>query len=394
MKRTNFLRFINDFLVFREFCWSRTLCFLLIFLLITSFFCLAISAQKKSKSRPATNSSKASEASLKETARRAPHNFLANHNLGEYYLQTGKLWQALPWLEAAASIDPSHFNNQYDLILAYVSIGKLAAANTNIQALMAKNNSADAHNLLGVVEAALGHQQAAAEAYQRAAQLDPSEKNIFDYGESILKLNAAEEALKIFNFGVQKFPKSAQLRVGEAISQYGLGKFKEAIATLCEAVDLNPKDERAYIFLGEMYGISVELSDEINQRFAKFIQLQPRNALAHYYYAMNLWKGKHNESAQADVIKIESLLKTATTLDPKLTDAFYNLGLLYFEQQKLNLAITQLRSAVVLKPQVSIIHFKLAQAYQRTGQNALAAQEFEATKKYKALEFEAVKKTK
>ena len=334
----------------------------------------------------------ASEKSLKEAQRRAPKNFLANHNLGEFYLQRGQITQAIPWLEAAAKIDAAHYNNQYDLILAYVKAGNLTKARTNLQSLFAIKNNAETNNLLGLLEEASGHKQAAAEAYQRAAQLDPTEKNIFDYGQSILKLNAPEEALKIFKYGVNKYPKSAQLLVGEAISKYALGQFKEAIETLCQAVDLNPGDERAYIFLGEMYGVSVELADEINQRFERLVRLQPRNALAHYYYAMNLWKGKSNDSASTNQAKIETLLKAATELDPNLADAFHNLGLLYFEQQKINEAIIYLQRAAKLKPQVSIIRFKLAQAYQRQGKTALAAQEFEATKKLKALEFEAVKK--
>ena len=374
------------FLGFREFGKKLLLIFVGCFFITSSFAQNSkISNKKASLKQPA-----ASEQSLKEAQRRAPKDFLANHNLGEFYLQRGQITQAIPWLEAAAKIDSAHYNNQYDLILAYVKAGNLTQARTNLQSLLAIKNNAETNNLLGLLEEASGNKQAAAEAFQRAAQIAPTEQNIFDYGESILKLNAPEEALKIFKFGVNKYPKSAQLLVGEAISKYALGQFKEAIETLCQAVDLNPKDERAYIFLGEMYGVSVELADEINQRFEKLVQLQPRNAVAHYYYAMNLWKGKSGISNNQS--KIEGLLKRATELDPNLADAFHNLGLLYLEEQKIDAAIIQLQRAAKLKPEVSIIRFKLAQAYQRQGKTALAAQEFEATKKLKAAEFEAVKK--
>ncbi len=374
------------FLGFREFGKKLLLIFVGCFFITSSFAQNSkISNKKASLKQPA-----ASEQSLKEAQRRAPKDFLANHNLGEFYLQRGQITQAIPWLEAAAKIDSAHYNNQYDLILAYVKAGNLTQARTNLQSLLAIKNNAETNNLLGLLEEASGNKQAAAEAFQRAAQIAPTEQNIFDYGESILKLNAPEEALKIFKFGVNKYPKSAQLLVGEAISKYALGQFKEAIETLCQAVDLNPKDERAYIFLGEMYGVSVELADEINQRFEKLVQLQPRNAVAHYYYAMNLWKGKSGISNNQS--KIEGLLKRATELDPNLADAFHNLGLLYLEEQTIDAAIIQLQRAAKLKPEVSIIRFKLAQAYQRQGKTALAAQEFEATKKLKAAEFEAVKK--
>jgi tetratricopeptide (TPR) repeat protein len=361
-----------------------------IILMLICFFSDADFAVQRSKiQNKKGNLSAPSEQALKEALRRAPKSFLANHNLGEFYLQSGQILKAIPLLELAAKIDAAHFNNQHDLILAYLKAGNLIQARRNVQALLASDNKAESYSLTGLVEAVSGNKQAAAEAFQRAAQLDSTEQNIFDYGNSILKLNAPDEALKIFKFGVNKFPNSAQLLVGEAISKYALGQFKEAIGTLCQAVDLNPKDERAYIFLGEMYGVSVELSDEINQRFERLVKLQPDNALAHYYYAMNLWKGKSGDSI--NLSKIEAFLKTATVLDPNLADAFHNLGLLYFEQQKIDAAIIQLQRAAKLKPNVSIIRFKLAQAYQRQGKTARAAQEFEATKKLKAAEFEAVK---
>ncbi len=363
-------------------------------LLVVCFFMassLAAQPRKIQSKKIIPSQTVSSEQVLKAALRRTPNSFLANYALGEFYLQSGQLLKAIPLLEAAARIDPAHFNNQHDLVLAYLNAGNLVQARTNIQALLVSHNKAEAHNLMGLIEEASGNKQAAAEAYQRAAQLDATEQNIFDYGNSILKLNVPEEALKIFKFGVTKYPKSAQLLVGEAISKYALGQFKEAIETLCQAVDLNPQDERAYIFLGEMYGVSVELSDEINQRFERLVQLQPRNALAHYYYAMNLWKGKSNDNVSLNLSKIETLLKTATGLDPNLADAFHNLGLLYFEEQKIDAAIIQLQRAARLKPKVSIIRFKLAQAYQRQGKTALAAQEFAATKKLKAAEFEAVK---
>ena len=334
------------------------------------------------------------ERQLKEAVRRAPNNFEANHNLGEFYLHAAKLNEAIPWLEKARLLNPTHYANGYDLALAYVQTGKLPEARQQIQQLLIIKNTAELHNLMGLTEETAGNHLVAAEAYQRAAQLDPNEKNVFDLGNILLQLTATNEALKIFKYGVEKHPKSSQLRVGRGIAEYALGKYNEAVETLCQAVDLDQGDPRPYVFLGEMYGVSVELADEINKRFALLIRLQPRNALAHYYYAMNLWKGKRSAENEASPAQLEALLTTAIKLDPQLADGFYNLGVLSFDQKKYPAAITHLRRAALLKPNDSPIHFKLAQAYQRNGQVTPAAQEFELTKKLKVAELEATKKPK
>ena len=271
--------------------WPASSRFFLFYLLVltTPYFCEATFAQAKPAARVARPA--LLERQLKEAVRRAPNNFEANYNLGEFYIHAAKLSEAIPWLEKARLLNPTHYANGYDLALAYVQTGKLPAARQQIQELLATKNTAELHNLMGLAEETFGNNLAAAEAYQRAAQLDPNEKNVFDLGNILLQLTAANEALKIFKYGVEKHPKSSQLRVGRGIAEYALGKYNEAVETLCQAVDLDQGDPRPYVFLGEMYGVSVELADEINRRFAVLIQLQPRNALAHYYYAMNLWKG-------------------------------------------------------------------------------------------------------
>jgi tetratricopeptide (TPR) repeat protein len=349
---------------------------IILFILITplaSVFCLA-------QTKPTSASL---ERQLKAAVSRAPNDFDAHRKLGEFYLHAGKLPAAIIWLEKAQSLNPSHYNNGYDLALAYVQTGKIVAARQQIQQLLTVQNTAELHNLMGLVEETADNKLAAAEAYQRAAQLDPNEKNVFDLGNILLQLTAANEALKIFQFGVAKHPNSSQLRVGRGIAEYALGKYDEAVETLCQAVDLAPNDPRPYVFLGEMYGVSIELADAINQRFAQLIRTQPRNALAHYYYAMNLWKGKRGTQAETDAEKLESLLKTAITLDPKLADGFYQLGTLYFEQKKYPAAVIHLRRAAQLKPNDAQFHFKLGQAYQQTKQTTLAAAEFALTKRLK-----------
>ena len=55
---------------------------------------------------------------------------------------------------------------------------------------------------------------------------------------------------------------------------------------------ISPSDPRPYQFLGEMYGVSPEMAKEISTRLARFVQTQPKNALAHFPVRMRPAEGR------------------------------------------------------------------------------------------------------
>ena len=115
-----------------------------------------------------------------------PENFDTNHNLGEFYVHSGKVAEAAPFLEQAQQIDPSSYDNGYDLALAYVLTGRLTDARQLVQDLLKKKNTAELHNLLGEIEEKDGKFVEAANEYETAAHMDPSESNLFDWGSELL----------------------------------------------------------------------------------------------------------------------------------------------------------------------------------------------------------------
>ncbi|MEO5740929.1 MAG: tetratricopeptide repeat protein, partial [Vicinamibacterales bacterium] len=206
----------------------------------------------------------------------------------------------------------------------------------------------------------------------------------FDWGNIHLQRRAGENALTVFSASVARYPASARLQVGLGIAQYSRGKYSEAVASFCRAVDLDPSDPRPYDFLGEIYGIAPELASEVTERLAGFVKAQPRNAMAHLYYALSLWRGQRTQSAPEDLRRVETLLKRAVTLDPTLARGFLELGIFLADQVRYAEAIEQLVRATRLQPGVPQAHYRLAQAYRRTGQTALAEKELEIFQRLKA----------
>jgi tetratricopeptide (TPR) repeat protein len=321
------------------------------------------------------------EEQFKKAVELDPQSFDTNHNLGESYVRAGKIAEAATYLEKAQQLDPASYDNGYDLSLAYIQIERLADARLLIQSLLKQKNTAELHNLLGEVEEKDGKFVPAANEYEAAAHMDPSESNLFDWGSELLLHRTLEPAVEVFQQAAERYPASPRLMVGLGMALYGLGKYDDAVKSLLKATDLKPSDADAYFFLSKAYDSSPSQADEVIARFRRFSELQPRNAKAFYYYAMSLWKGKRAQDPTLDLHQIESLLNKSLALDPKLAEAHLQLGNLYSDQGKHSQAIPQYLRALELNSELADAHYRLGQAYVRTGEKDKAQEEFQVYQK-------------
>ena len=306
-----------------------------------------------------------------------PRDFDANHNLGEFYIQTGKIVDACPYLDRAQRIRPSSYDNGYDLATAYLLTGQLALARKIVENLLPANNSGEMHSLLGQIDEKDGKFVAAANEFETAAHMDPSEDNLFDLGSELLLHRTYEPAIDVFEDAIRRYPDSPRLRIGLGVAQYSIGKYDEAAKSLLAAADLNPSDPRCYLFLSKAYDSSPNQAHEVIQAFRRFAELQPGNALAQYYYAMSLWKGKRAQDAGLDLAQVESLLQESIALDGTLPDAHVQLGDLYADQHEYAKSVPEYVRALELNPNLPDAHYRLGQDYVHLGQKDRAQSEFE-----------------
>jgi tetratricopeptide (TPR) repeat protein len=347
-----------------------------------------VTGEASATQTPASSASSI-EQRLLDDVRREPDSFAAHHALAEFYLQQEKLAAAIPHLERAQAIDPANYANSYDLALAYLETHALDRARTQVQRLLQAKETGELHNLLGEVHARAGDFIGAAGEFQRAAHMAPTEEHLFDWGDNLLRLRAYDDAIDVFRASIKRHPQSARLQVGLGIALYSRGQYEEAVTVFCRASDLAPDDPRPYQFLGEMYGVSPAQAGEITTRLERFVRVQPDNAQAQYYYAMNLWRSGQTGETKADLAKVEAGLRRAVAIDPKMVNGFFQLGVLLSEQQRYADAVEPLRTAVRLQPDLTQAHYRLSQAYQRLGQREEAAKELAIFQKLKAAEASA-----
>jgi tetratricopeptide (TPR) repeat protein len=321
-----------------------------------------------------------------------PKNYDANHNLGELYVQAGKLAEARPHLEQAFLIHPDAYDNGYDLAMADFLLDKRDQAREVIQSLIKLKDTGELRNLLGQIDEKDGKYVEAANDYEAATHLDPSEDNFFAWGSEMLLHRTYEPAITIFQQGSARFPKSPRMFIGLGLAYYSRGIYDKAIEALITAADLSPSDPRGYVFLSKAYNSSPLQADEVIQRFRRYAELQPGNALAQYYYAVSLWKGKRVSDQGADMGAVESLLQKAIALDDALAEAHVQLGNLYADQHKYEQSIPQYVRALALDPNLSDAHYRLGTDYVHTGQKDEAQKEFSVYQKLRAEHLAEVEK--
>ncbi len=316
------------------------------------------------------------EGQFKKAIALEPHNYEANHDFGEFYVRAGNLVAAIPYLEEAQRVDPSSYENGYDLALADTETGKYDEARAVINALTRQQDTAELHDLLAEVEEKSGNYLAAEREYERAAHMEPSEKNIFNWGTELLLHQTPEPAIEVFTTGVKRYPRSARLQIGLGIALYSRGSYDEAVNAFSLATDLEPSDPHPYLFLAKAYNISTKQADQVTERLRRFVELEPRNAQARYYYALSLWKGKREQERPADLDQIRALLEGAASLDPRFADPHLELGSLWASQHKYPEAIREYEQSIKLEPDRPDGHYRLGQALVRSGDKERAQQEF------------------
>jgi tetratricopeptide (TPR) repeat protein len=237
--------------------------------------------------------------------------------------------------------------------------------------------NAELHHLLGDADEKLGNALEAVREYRRAAELDASEANLFDWGAELLTHRAAEPAVEVFAKGHRLFPRSVRLLLGLAAAWYSRGAYDQAARYFFQACDLNPSDPGPYLFLGRVQSAEITQLEGFVERLRRFARLQPDNALANYYYAVSLWKARKGPEDSKTPAEVRSLLENAVRLDRNLSAAHLQLGILYSDQKDFPKAIQAYQRAIEISPQNEEAHYRLAQAYRRTGEKLKAQKELE-----------------
>jgi tetratricopeptide (TPR) repeat protein len=218
---------------------------------------------------------------------------------------------------------------------------------------------------------------AAVHEFEQAVRLDPSERSYFEWGSELLLHRAVLQAREVFQKGVEAYPKSVRMLTALGTALFAGARYDEAAQRLCEASDLNPADPEPYIFMGKIELAAPNPLSCIEPKLARFAEQQPGNPLANYYYAMAIWKEQAQPNDQHSLQQVETLLTKAVTLDVNCADAYLQLGIIHYSQHDFEKAIGFYVRAIAANPELAEAYYRLAVAYDRTGEREKARREFQ-----------------
>jgi tetratricopeptide (TPR) repeat protein len=242
---------------------------------------------------------------------------------------------------------------------------------------MAKQTTPDLLRLEGELDERLGDPLAAVKALEQAARDDPSEENYFAWGSELLLHRAIWQAKDVFQAGVRRYPKSPRLLTALGSALFACALYEDAAESLCAAADVSPESLEPYLFLGKIEMASPNLLACVKPKLAEFLRREPANPLANYYYAMAIWKQAGLSAETHTLDEVEVLLRKATELDTKCSEAYLQLGVLSYTRREDAKAIEFYSKAIEANPQLSEAYYRLGVAYDRVGERDKARREFQ-----------------
>ena len=280
-------------------------------------------------------------------------------------IRAGDTAGALHMLEQASAICPGDYQNGVDLANLEMTAGENNAADSLINGLLKQTDTAELHEMLGTIQAKQENVKGAAEQFQIAARMEPSEDYVFAFGTALMKVNfgAASDVLR---FGLEKYPSSIKMHVAMALALYAQDRTDEGAKLLCEAARLAPADVHPMEVLSDTGIVPPSLQAEVEGHLADLHRRYPRDGAILFDYAMvkaGRWSGSEAPASP----ELVSQLHAALTLDPHMEKAYFALSAIDDQRKDFQGEIAALKSAICIDPNVDQYHFRLAFAYRQAG---------------------------
>lgn len=239
--------------------------------------------------------------------------------------------------------------------------GRLSEALTQGKALSGQYpGDPTVHNILGVINARIGHAEEALACYDRALAIKPDFAEVHNNRGNLLnRLGQNAEAVASYRKALQIKPEYAEAHNNLGVALYDAGEIDQATTSYREALRVRPSYAEAQNNLGNALA-DLGQPEVAVASFNAALQLNPRYFQA-YYNRGNVLRsmGRHDEAVAS--------FNSAIQLRPDYAEAFNSLGNTLNEQGKHRQAIENLTRAIQLRPDYSEAHCNLGNALSDLG---------------------------
>jgi tetratricopeptide (TPR) repeat protein len=307
------------------------------------------------------NDPKLAAASAQKAGQLAPDDPVILRGLVLFYSETGDYEKAADTQLAYAAGAAGEAGAYERAIQFYLRAKKPKPAIDAAQKVLAKENRAALRKLLGEAYEMEGRSAEAFREMREAIRLNPyDESAYFELGRDLLAHNEMQEAIQVLEDGKKVFAKSAQVELTLGVAYYGMRRFPDAVNAFLRTIQIDPKVDQPYIFLGRMLEQTEGKLPDVTAAFAELVRNNPESYQANFLYGKAL-----AFSGQAQ--RAEMHLRKSVDENEKYWESHLELGAVLERKRDFAAAAQEFARAGELNPKSPSVHYRLARIYDRLG---------------------------
>jgi tetratricopeptide (TPR) repeat protein len=276
--------------------------------------------------------------------------------------------------EDASRLAPDRPDILFNLALARYRNGELDASLASAEQARTLEDSGSLESLLGDLHEKRGDALAAVHSYQAAVTLEPRvEEHRLALARELLKHQTFDAAIVVLEQSAELFPQSVRIKILQGLTYYLVDRSADSIRTLLEATNLDPKDELAARYLGEitLQDPAAPLPAAVAQICA-FADTHPSSKSASALCGGVLLRVSEESVDNSSKPEILRRLQQAVRIAPQDPLARCQLGKAFEWSRQWLEARAQLEKCVRLEPDSPEGHYRLARVYRRLGLSSQA----------------------
>lgn len=288
----------------------------------------------------------------------------AVQGIGNVYFLQNKYQEAVNFYRKAHAIDPQHLDI-YDLLAeTYEKMGLLQKAEEELKnGIRINDQYARFYEALSFLYKKMGREKESDDFLAKALSLQGQKggKYYYNLGVQLNRQKRYEEAAENLKKAISLSPNSTAGYIMLARVFRQIEKYEDAINSLKQALELDPNDIEIYGDLGRTYDVKGNKEEAIsmyNKGLKLALEIQDKDELNLIYDDLGLVYLNANKFDLA----IEYFQK-AIEQKPASSVSFINLGETYRRKGLLDQAIPQYQQAIRLDPKSALAHNNLGYAY-------------------------------
>ena len=308
-------------------------------------------------------SPKSAQRTLEQALVAQPHDVEACRDLAAILIDQGQLGQAERQLERALALDPQHATTYYLLGLLREQAQDAASAIDALeQAIALEPNYAEAYAALARLYKQTGTDTETLNPMARPTVVTADARAHMDLGIAYLRQFRDAEAEQEFRAALAKEPMyaPAHIQLGKVLRRSG--RTAEALQALKAALEIDPQQLSTYHELAELRAEQGEL-ERAAQTLEQAGRIAPNDANTAYLLGNIRASQARETGSRATLDQAIAAYNRATTLDPTLTGAHYNLAIAALTDGDVSGAVDALRQTISINPEDGEAHRLLATIY-------------------------------